>query len=1516
MLVKTQLLVWAFLFNAALLLAKGGSVVRPHAEQIRFTENKGQWNEKIFFKAAIPNGKLLFEKNSLYFFLQSAEDLSKIQHPGNKEPVIIRGHAFKEEFVGANPNPVLNAKNSFSDYANFYLGNSPKHWASGVKIFSQINYAEVYDGVDLEVYTNQNRQLEFDWIVKPNADASKIKIKYNGADELRITNHALHIKTTVGDIIEQKPFAYQEINGAKKEVKCNFVLKENELSFDFPNGYDKTLPLVIDPTIVFSTYTGSTADNWGYTATYDAQGNMYLGGYVDCDFPTQGTSYPTTVGAFQTVWGGGTGLQGSPTQPAGSGNGIGYACDMGISKFSSDGSQLIYSTYIGGNDNETPHSLVVDPQGNLVIYGVSYSANYPVSASAYDNSYNGNGDIVVTKLNAAGTALLGSTFLGGSGMDGINFDPQEFTSGKLKRNYGDQNRGEINVDASNDIYVASCTQSSDFPTTAGAVQSSFGGVQDGCAFKLNNNCSALIWSTYIGGSSDDACYSLDIGPAGTLYVAGGTMSNNFPVVTGSLHTTYQGGQYDGFICLINATGTQLINSSFVGTTGDDQIYFVKLDAAGNVYFVGQTTGNYPVQNAAYSNPNSGQFITKINPSLNNIFYSTTFGNGNGLPNISPTAFLVDTCENVYVAGWGTNSPSFSGFENNMFNMPLSNDAMQTTTDGTDFYFFVISKNAQNLLYASYFGGNGTIEHVDGGTSRFDKRGIIYEAICGACGGDQTFRGTTGAWCEVNQSSNCNEMGLKIAFNLDGARVLIDASPRATGCVPLTVQFQATLNNVQSHTWYLGDGTVTQVLNPVHVYTDTGTYHVMLVGVDSNSCNIADTAYIEVVVRDDSIVANFIPNAVIDCYSNKISLYSVSYPSANYAWSMGDGNFYTTDSVTHTYANPGTYNITLTVTDTTRCSLSQTFSSQITIPAKVDATFTASSTGGCVPLTINFNTQFAATSTYHWDFGDGSSSSLVSTSHAYILPDTFQVRLIVVDSNSCNIADTAYATVVTIDSSAEADFNFTRTFFGCDSVQVTVWSTYQGEDSETWNWGDGTSSSNADSAYHVYSTAGTFTITHYITDNDMFCKPLDTAQIAISLLPLNISVTIPDTGGCLPFAAQFIGNSVLLSTDFTWHFGDGNSFTGDTAFHTYNQTGTFDVIVVAIDTNACVGADSAFAQITVIDDSVHADFDLNVLNDCDSNLVIDLVNTSTNALEYFWDFGDGTSSNLQNENHSYTVPGTYTITLVVQDTNRCHPLDTLSKSATLRPNALVDFTAVNVCLGTPVQFNNLSNPAANFLWNFGDGTFTTQYSPSHLFNMVGTHTIQLTIVDSATCDVTKSVTYDVDVHAQPIADFTTQGDTFRFEAPVQFINRSFAYQNLFWQFGDGESSVEENPVHIYEKIYSMRVCLEASNDACADTICKSIFISFNGLVGVPNAFSPNGDGINDVVKVEGRGIVDLTFRIYNRWGEKVFETHDKNIGWDGIYKGQLQEMEVYTYAVEATLINGETVPLKGNITLLR
>jgi gliding motility-associated-like protein len=1468
---------------------------------LRFTENNGQWNQAILYQADLSSGRIYLEPSGFTFQIWDGDALHEAKHGHNTHPLNVHAHTLK--FKDGNVKEPVNGFYADKTYKNYILGKDKNKWKSNVRSYQKVVYSNVWQNIDVAVYGTGDA-FKYDVTVHAGASSDSVKLLYEGIQNPHITNGEFRYKTSLGEFREMKPYCYQEIKGERKTVSCNynFDASNNTLSFKFPAGYNTQYDLIIDPTLIFSSYTGSSADNFGFTATYDSIGDLYAGGIVF------GVGYPTTVGAYQIPFGGGQ-------------------IDMSISKFSSNGASLLYSTYIGGTDNEQPSSLVVNSKGELVILGTTSSPDFPVTPNAFDNSfaggpfinypqngltYNNGSDIVVTVLNASGTGLTGSTFIGGTGNDGLN------DAVNLHYNYGDQFRGEIILNHQDEIYVASSTRSNDFPLAGTSFQSTLNGTHDACIFKLNNDCSQLLSSTYLGGSTADAAYGIKLDSIGQIYVTGGTSSIDFPTTAGVIHTTYQGGVTDGFIAKFTANGSSLLNATYLGTAAYDQSFFVEIDGDGDVYVTGQSLGSYPVTAGVYNNPGGKQFIHKLNNSFNSTLYSTVFGSGSTTTNISPTAFLVDICENVYVSGWGGDvnqfapNPFTQGYTTGM---ALSSDALQTSSDGSDFYYIVLNKNAQSLLYATYFGGNGVNEHVDGGTSRFDRNGIVYQAMCAGCGGSDFTPTTPGVWSNTNNSFNCNLLGMKLAFDLSGTYVDIDAFPRATGCVPLNVQFNSTVSNAQNIIWYFGDGGFSFQQNPLHVYTDTGIYTVMLIGIDSNSCNIADTAYLDVWVRDDSLVANFLPNLQVNCDSNKVSLNTSAYNTTSYNWNMGDGTVYSSDSLVHYYQNPGTYSITLIITDTTKCNLADTFSTQVFIPESVDATFTISSAGGCVPLPVSFAVADNGSSVFLWNFGDGGGAIIPVITHTYQNAGVFTVSLIVTDSSSCNVSDTATSIITVIDSAADASINFLRTFFGCDSVMVTVWSNYVGEDAELWDFGDGTTSTN-DSASHIYSVAGTYTITHTITDLQQICKPVDTAQIVISLLPLNISVSIPDTGGCLPFIANFTGNSALVTTDFYWFFGDGDSTDGDFVSHTYTNTGTFNVTILATDTNACVGADSSTAVITVINDSVTAAFQLIVLNDCDSNLVIDLINQSINSVSYSWDFGDGSISINTNENHIYTIPETYTVTLIAQDTNRCHPIDSISQTVTLLPNVFVDFSAEDVCLGDAVQFINTSNPSAQFVWSFGDNNFSNQFSPSHIYSNAGTYNVTLSITDNSTCNVNDTAIGQVTVNLQPIAGFNIAKDTFLFETPVSFSNNSIFYSQVNWSFGDGSNSTEENPTHIYNTIGWKQVCIIASNTACADTFCKDIFILYVANIGVPNAFSPNGDGVNDVVKIEGKGIIELTFRIFNRWGEMVFETRDKNIGWDGIYKGVLQEIETYTYTADAVLVNGDKKLLRGNITLLR
>jgi hypothetical protein len=343
--------------------------------------------------------------------------------------------------------------------------------------------------------------------------------------------------------------------------QTKYVLIGKEIRFDVKN-YNRNEVLIIDPTLIFSSFSGSVGDNWGFTATYGPDGSFYGGGI------NLKTGYPVTTGAFQTVWAGGN-------------SGV-NATDISISKLSPNGTSRIYATYLGGSGNEQPHSLVVDGAGNLIVAGRTNSADYPLKGAGQIGS-GGGYDIVVTKLNQAGSALIGSVKIGGQGDDGVNIAVESNSS--LQQNYGDNGRSEVIVDGGGNIYVASCTRSSGapasggFPVTAGAFQQNNAGTQDAVVLKFNASVS-LLFASYLGGDKDDAGYVLSLAPNGDIYVGGGTASTNFPGTSGGvIHSTNQG-SIDGFVSIISNNGIAIVRSTYVGTGGDDQVYGVQFDKFG------------------------------------------------------------------------------------------------------------------------------------------------------------------------------------------------------------------------------------------------------------------------------------------------------------------------------------------------------------------------------------------------------------------------------------------------------------------------------------------------------------------------------------------------------------------------------------------------------------------------------------------------------------------------------------------------------------------------------------------------------------------------------------------------------------------------------------------------------------------------------------------------------------------------------------------------------------------------
>ncbi len=904
----------------------------PHLESaIKFTENKKQWDKQILYRAQLDGGVLFLEKNCFTYSFYDKETLRE-NHIGNykkastKKNAPIHSHAFRMTFINAEKSPKVSSTKVTTDYCNYYIGNDEKKWAGNVKNYREVNYKGLYRGIDMQIEGMENT-VKYNFIVAPHANTNEIILLYEGLEKIYLDKGALNFVTSVNQMQEQPPVTYQIIEGKKVMVNCEFVLENNTVHFNFPEGYDKNKELIIDPVLVMACSSGSFADNFGMTATYDSRGNLYSGGTCF------GQGFPTTLGAYDTVYNGL--VQQGRT-------------DVVITKYDSAGTALVYSTYLGGaTGTEIVTSLVVDYQNNLLLYGATGSSDFPTSTTAYDQTFNGgtylsfvangtrfNGgtDIYIAKFNATGTSLLASTYIGGSGNDGVNnnndtlyipsWGVYEYPLDSLQYNYGDQYRGEINVDASGNVYIASSTRSADFPIVNG-FDNSLGGKQDAVVFKMNSNLSQLIWSTYLGGTDNDAGYALVLDDSLNLYVTGGTRSNNFPTTAGVLKPNYCGGKADGYITKIKKDGSAILNSTYWGTASYDQSYFVQLDQNSNVYVVGQSEGAMPITPGVYNNPNSGQFITKMNSTLSTLVFSTVFGNGNGLPTISPAAFLVDDCGNIYMTGWGgniiTGAPTY--------NMPLTPNAIQPTNpDGFNFYLFVLTTNAASLNYATYFGGAQSREHVDGGTSRFDRKGVVYQSVCAGCQGHDDFPVKPGCWpytspnytatTGINFASNCNNGTFKFDFQVPPITAVFSADS-LKGCAPFSVTFHNQSTSWGNYLWNFGNGdTTSTIFNPTHVFNTAGTYPVTLF-VNNGTCSSKDTA-IHTVIVYPPITSDF--NFVNPPCTNTVVFKDSSYASpAVWQWNFGDGSSTSTlQNPTHIYATSGNYNVTLITANAFGC----------------------------------------------------------------------------------------------------------------------------------------------------------------------------------------------------------------------------------------------------------------------------------------------------------------------------------------------------------------------------------------------------------------------------------------------------------------------------------------------------------------------------------------------------------------------------------------------------------------------
>ncbi len=720
--------------------------------QFRITPNLGQWEEEVLFKSELHSTKFFVSKGELTYLFYNSHQLTEAQH-NHQFDSTLDAHVIKVKFLNSNPTAVYSGIDEYSDYANYYIGNIPSKWKSKVKSYKKLYISNIYNNIDFELFQS-SAGLKYNFIVRPGGDISKIQLQYDGYDSIYLKNGELKVKTRFGFMSELKPIVFEQKGTSNTTLPSAYKLDGNILSFDIDSKRSTKNTIIIDPVLVFSTFSGSTGDNFGYTATFDSKGRGIAGGTV-FNF-----GFPTTAGAVQIDWAGGNIENRS----------IGYvARDCGITVYAKDGKTLHFSTYLGGSvSNDQPHSMIVDSDDNLLVMGTTKSSDFPIGiAPSFDPTFNGRSDIFIVKFSEDGTQLLGGTFVGGSGFDGLNGDRATNDVSPLLYNYADDFRGEIIVDTNDNVFVASTTTSSNFPVLNG-FDMTHGGGQDGCLFALTPDLSTMLFSTFIGGSDDDAAYGMDLGTHSDIYVTGGTTSNSFGYSAPGLRNTNNGGRADGFLLRMDLNSLSVTACTFIGTGAYDQSYFVKVDKYGKPFVYGQSEGSHNMSSGVYGIPNSRMFIKKFNLNCTVVELETTFGKSAKMrPDISPTAFLIDECERIFIAGWGgTDLGGFLG--GGTSGMAVTTDAFQKTTDGDDFYLAVFSKSFSELQYATFIGGKSSFtqqahEHVDGGTSRFDKKGVVYQSVCAGCGGQSLFPTTPGVWSNRNNSDNCNNALFKFDF---------------------------------------------------------------------------------------------------------------------------------------------------------------------------------------------------------------------------------------------------------------------------------------------------------------------------------------------------------------------------------------------------------------------------------------------------------------------------------------------------------------------------------------------------------------------------------------------------------------------------------------------------------------------------------------------------------------------------------------------------------------------------------